>query len=129
MEDVRDRAPEEDRDERELLEEMLQESVRQRRFPGIGFKGGLTGRRAYVIGTGLDVWEIVRMHADMGRELLLESSGSVSERSLNLALAYYEAYPDEVDAAIDESNRPPEYWHELYPEAIPLPQDTDRTRG
>lgn len=39
--------------------ELLRESVRMRRVPGIVFADGPSGRRAVVAGTGLDVWEIV----------------------------------------------------------------------
>ncbi len=79
------------RDERELLDELIEESVRMREHPGIGFKGGPAGRRAWVMGTGLDVWEMIEMHRSMGRGMLLESMGNVSEASLEAALSYYES--------------------------------------
>lgn len=80
VEDVRRQADVQKRDERELLEEMIEESIRARRIPGVGFRGNAgTGRRAYVMGTGLDVWEIIQMYEDMGREMLLESFDALSE--------------------------------------------------
>jgi hypothetical protein len=60
------------------------------------------------------VWEIVAAYGEMGRERVLEES-SISEDRLDAALAYYEAYPDEIDQKIEENNRPPEYWRERYP--------------
>jgi len=75
------------RDEGELLDELIEESVRMREHPGIGFKGGPAGRRTWVVGTGLDVWEMIEMYRSMGRETLLDSMGNVSEASL----AYYES--------------------------------------
>jgi hypothetical protein len=45
-----------------LLEILAKESIRTRRFPGIGFRGPEHARRAWVIGTGLDVWEMVELY-------------------------------------------------------------------
>jgi hypothetical protein len=39
----------------------------------------------------------------------------VTERQLDVALAYYREYPAEVDLFLQENNRPPEYWQKLYP--------------
>lgn len=93
------------RDEGELLDELIEEAVRMREHPGIGFKGGRAGRRAWVVGTGLDVWEMIEMRRSMGRETLLDSMENVSEASL--------------EAALNENALPPEHWHRLYPETIP----------
>jgi hypothetical protein len=79
------------RNEGELLDELIEESVRMREHPGIGFKGGPAGRRAWVVGTGLDVWEMIEMYRSMGRETLLDSMENVSEASLEAALAYHES--------------------------------------
>lgn len=43
-----------------------EETARKRRFPGIGFRGEDAGRRAWVIGSALDAWEIVQMLEDFG---------------------------------------------------------------
>lgn len=64
-----------------------------REHPAIGFKGGPAGRRAWVMGTGLDVWELIEMHRSIGRGALLESMENVSEASLEAALYYHESYP------------------------------------
>ena len=103
-----------------LLEMLAEESIRTRRFPGIGFRGAEHSRRAWVIGTALDVWEVVDLHEGKGRKRLL-SEHNVSERQLDLALSYYEAYPREIDAALEENDRTPEEWHELYPSIVPPP--------
>jgi len=47
-----------------------------------------------------------------GRERLL-SEHNVSERQLGLALSYREAYPYEIDEALEENARTPEEWHEV----------------
>jgi uncharacterized protein (DUF433 family) len=107
-----------------LLEILAKESIRTRRFPGIGFRGPEHARRAWVIGTGLDVWELVELYEGKGKEILL-SEHNISERQLELALSYYEVYPREIDEALEENARSPEEWHEISPSVIPPPQ----TRG
>ena len=103
-----------------LLEGLAEESIRNRRFPGIGFRGAENSRRAWVIGTGLDVWELVELYEGKGRGRLL-SEHSVSERQLGLALSYYEAYPKEIEEALEENARSPEEWHRISPSVIPSP--------
>src|SRR5215210_7874980 len=82
-----------------LLEILAEESIRTRRFPGIGFRGPEHSRRAWVIGTALDVWEVVELYKGKGRKRLL-SEHNISERQLDVALSYHEAYPREIDEAI-----------------------------
>jgi hypothetical protein len=84
-----------------LLEILAEESIRTRRFPGIGFRGPEHSRRVWVIGTGLDVWELVELYE--GKERLL-SGHNVSERQLDLT--YYEMYPREIDEALELRHRP-----------------------
>src|SRR5712691_2592503 len=49
-----------------VVEAFTEETARTRRFPGIGFRGDDASRRAWVIGSGLDVWEVVNMLEDFG---------------------------------------------------------------
>jgi hypothetical protein len=100
--------------EYERLRHSADEAARTERHPGIAFRGTEGSRRAWVPGTGLDVWEIVAGCEEMGRERVLEES-NIPEDHLDTALAYYEAHPDEIDQKIEENNRPPEYWQERYP--------------
>ncbi len=88
-----------------------------RRFPGIGFRTNSPGTRdAWVIGTGLDVWELVELLSSYGSaEAVVEDFPLVSERHLQLARAYREAFPEEIDEAIAENNRPVEERVELHP--------------
>ncbi len=109
-----------------LLEALADEAIRTRRFPGIGFRGPEHSRGAWVIGTALDVWELVELYEGKGRERLL-SEHNVSEKQLNLALSYYEAYPEEIDEALEENARTPEEWHRLYPSIIPPPPPGEDT--
>ncbi|HEY0783938.1 MAG TPA: hypothetical protein VGE98_15885 [Thermoanaerobaculia bacterium] len=83
--------------------ELLEEAVRMRRAPGVVFADGPAGRRAVVAGTGLDVWEIVASWKASAQDfhLLRQSYTWLSEPQLRSALAYYEAYPHEVDARLE----------------------------
>ncbi len=103
-----------------LLEALAEESIRARKFPGIGFRGPEHSRRAWVIGTGLDVWELVELYEGKGRERVLEEH-NVSERQLELALSFRRAHSQEIDEALEENARSPEEWHELYPSVVPSP--------
>jgi hypothetical protein len=72
---VRRQAAEQGRSERGLIEEMLEESIRVRRLPGIAFRGGPTGRRAWILGTPFDVWEMMELYCGKGWERLIEELG------------------------------------------------------
>jgi hypothetical protein len=98
-----------------VVEALTEEAVRTRRFPGIAFRGDDAGRRPWLIGTGLDIWEIAQMFEDFGSLDQLVGNTQLSERQVRLALAYRDAYPDEVAAAIAENRRSVVEWHELYP--------------
>ena len=79
-----------------LLEILAEESIRTRRYPGIGFRGPEHARRAWVIGTGLDVWELVELYEGKGRERVL-SEHNVSERgnkAQNATGFLYENHPE-----------------------------------
>lgn len=103
-----------------LLEVLAEESIRNRRFPGIGIRGAEHSRRAWVIGTALDVSELMERYQGKGREKLL-SEHNVPERQLDLALSYHEAYPREIDEALEDNARTPEEWRKISPSAIPAP--------
>jgi uncharacterized protein (DUF433 family) len=97
-----------------MLERLAEEALRMRRFPGIIFRGPEHRRRASVAGTGMDVWEIVMLHGAEGRETLL-GAHPVTRRQLDVALAYYRTFPEDIDRFLEENDRPPEYWRERYP--------------
>lgn len=98
-----------------IVEALTEEAARMRRFPGIGFRDEDPRRRAWVIGTGLDVWEIVEAHRDFGCLERMVRETELSEREVRLACAYADHYPDEVEEALRENRRPPGELQELYP--------------
>src|SRR5438309_4637201 len=98
-----------------VIEALADEAMRCRRFPGIAFRGSDWDRRAWVIGTALDVWEIVEVFKDYGEIEPMVAEGQLTERQVKLALAYYSEYSEEVDAALGENRRSLEELHEQYP--------------
>lgn len=98
-----------------VVEALADEAMRTRSFPGIGFRGEDAGRRPWVIGSGLDVWEICHMAEDFGSVDELAADSHLSERQIRLALAYRQRYSDEIERAIEENSRPADEWRELFP--------------
>jgi len=98
-----------------IVEALAEEALRMRLFPGIAFRGTDWERRAWVIGTALDVWQIVDAHRDIGSVESMAAGGSANERQIRLALDYYELFAEEIDAAIAENRRPIEQLEEEFP--------------
>jgi hypothetical protein len=98
-----------------VVEAFTEETARTRRFPGIGFRGDDASRRAWVVGSGLDVWEIVHMLEDFGSTRKLLAQTHLTERQVRLALAYCDEYPEEIGEAIEENRRSLDELKALYP--------------
>lgn len=80
-----------------VVQDLTAEAVRMRRFPGIAFRGDDHRRRAWVIGTGLDIWEIVGLLRDFGSERELAEEYEITPGQIRIALAYYAEYTEEID--------------------------------
>lgn len=89
-----------------VVEAFTEETARTRRFPGIAFRGDDARRRAWVIGSGLDVWEIIHMMEDFGSPEALAADTFLSPAQMRLAVAYRDTYPDEIENAIADNRRP-----------------------
>jgi len=83
--------------------ELLEEAIRMRRAPGIGFADGPSGRRAIVAGTGLDVWEVVAAWQECGRNYdeLVQNFDWLTDAQLQAAVSYYALYPKEIDKRLE----------------------------
>ncbi len=93
----------------------MENRLRMRLFPGIAFRGTNWERRAWVIGTAFDIWQIVEAHRDIGSVERMAVGGAADERQIRLALAYYERFPAEVDAAVAANRRPLEQLRDEHP--------------
>jgi len=99
-----------------VLEELASEAERSRRYPGIGFRGPDSSRRAWVLGTSLDVWELIQAFQDSGADAEAMLAGSeLVRRQLEIALAYYREFQAEIDEAIAANRTPIEGLREEYP--------------
>lgn len=99
LEAIRDRAQRSGKPVSRVVREMLGEAVRTQRFPGVGFVEGPSGRRAHLVGTGLDVWEIIDLLREFGSPAALrERFPHLSPRAIQVAIAYAREYPEEIDA-------------------------------
>ena len=98
-----------------VVEELAEEAAKARLFPGIAFRG--RPRRAWLIGSGLDVWEVVELLRAYGgeEEALQENHPLVSDRHLRLARAYAERFPEEIEGFLEDGRRPVEELMALYP--------------
>ncbi|MGH7407324.1 MAG: hypothetical protein ACREKF_04880 [Candidatus Methylomirabilales bacterium] len=82
-----------------IVSTLIEEGLRQRRCPGVVFTDGPTGRRATVAGSGIDVWEAIRLYKACKEdvETLARALPQLSRRQLDAALHYYRCYPQEIE--------------------------------
>ncbi len=81
-----------------LAERYLEEGLRMDDHPGIGFADGPAGRRAVVVGTGLDVWEVIgSVKASDGSVVSAGRYLDLPPTQVRAAVRYYAAFPAEVD--------------------------------
>lgn len=90
-----------------MVVQLLEESIRSRRAPGIVFVDGATGRRPVVAGSGLEVWEVVSTWEEVGRnyDRLRAAYDWLTEPQLRAAISYYELYGEEVDERLGRESR------------------------
>lgn len=99
LREVRALAQQSQRSTSYIVATLIEEGLRQRRCPGIVFTDGPTGRRATVAGTGIDVWEVIRLYKAYGEDLegLTRALPHLSRRQLEAALYYFRCYPEEIE--------------------------------
>jgi uncharacterized protein (DUF433 family) len=86
---------------RTLAQRYVDEGLRHEAHPLIRFADGPSGRRAALVGSGLDVWEVVAAVQENDNDL--EQTAALLEIPTGLvqaAAAYYGEYREEVDAEI-----------------------------
>ena len=92
-----------------LAQRLVDEGLRSEEFPGVVFRDGPTGRRASLV-AGPDVWEVAVALRDSelrGEMAIGAVAGELSlpEARVRAALAYYGAFPEEIDAEMAENER------------------------
>ena len=87
---------------RTLAQRYVEEGLRMDEHPLIRFADGPSGRRARIVGRGLDVWEVIAVVRD--------NDGDVAEAAryleipfglIRAAVAYYGSYKAEIDEWIE----------------------------
>lgn len=98
-----------------LAERYIDEGLRMDEHPGIYFRDGGSGRRPAVLGTRLDVAQLI--------ETLRQNDNSIEETAdyldlspsqVEAAVRYYAAYRDEVDDWIERTRAIADREHELW---------------
>ena len=100
---------------RTLAQRYVEEGLRMDEHPLIRFAEGPAGRRARLVGTGKDVWEVIAVVRDNDGDI--PAAADYLEMSLGLvqaAVAYYGAYPDEIDQWIVLNDQDTEQAHAAF---------------
>ena len=102
--------------------ELLEEAVKMRRVPGIVFTEGVSGRRARIAGSGIEVWEIIANYKSVNEDFkrLCRTYHWLTAQQLKSALTYWQTYAEEIEhlIALNESWSK-ERAHERYPITSP----------
>jgi hypothetical protein len=89
---------------RTLAQRYVDEGLRCDEHSLVRFADGPSGRRAALVGSGLDVWEAVAAVKENGNDV--ESTAALLEVPVGLvqaAVAYYGSFPEEIDAQIADN--------------------------
>ena len=73
-------------------------------YPHIVFHNTATGKQAHVRGTGMSVWELIKLSRVFdGDTTAMAEHFEVDPSLIEEALSYARRYPDEIEAAIQHS--------------------------
>lgn len=87
---------------RTLAQRYVEEGLRRDDHPLVHFVEGPSGRRAALVGTGLDVWEVIATVRDNDNNLdEAVAYLGIPPGLLQAAVAYYGEYRDEIDEEIE----------------------------
>lgn len=116
LERLRRRARESGQTQASLAERYIEEGIRTDEHPMIVFRDRIGGRRAALVGTRLDVWQVV--------DTLRQNGNSVEEtaeylslpvQSIRACIRYFADYQAEIDDQLDRAKafaeREEERWH------------------
>ncbi len=105
VEEIEIIARETGRDFSSIAKDLLAEAIKMRRCPGIVFADGVSGRRARIAGTGLEVWEVITTYRSVNHDFsrLQKAYHWLTERQLRAAIGYYTAYREEIDEVIERN--------------------------
>lgn len=97
---------------RTLAQRYVEEGLRRDEHPLIHFLDGPSGRRAALLGTGLDVWEVIATVRDNDGDMRAAAEYlDVPPHVVEAAITYYGAFRDEIDDLIAANERESEEAH------------------
>jgi uncharacterized protein (DUF433 family) len=109
-----------------VVEALAEEALKARLVPGIAFRGDDYNRRAWLIGTALDVWQIIEAYKDFDEHFdRTVAETDLTERELRTALAYYQRFPEEIDGFIALNRRPLQELRDEHPHAGVIAVEVD----
>ena len=105
LEEIERIASETGRDFSSIAKDLLAEAIKMRRCPGIVFVDGVSGRRARIAGTGIEVWEVITTYKSVNEDFsrLQKAYHWLTEQQLRAAIGYYTAYRSEIDQLIKQN--------------------------
>jgi uncharacterized protein (DUF433 family) len=91
---------------RTLAQRYVEEGLRMDEHPLVRFVDGRAGRRARLVGTGKDVWEVIATVRDNDNDLAATTEYlRIPLGLVQAAVTYYGAYRDEIDELIADNER------------------------
>ena len=107
LREIEELSAETGRDFSTITKDLLTEAIKMRRCPGIMFGEGVSGRRAKVAGTGIEVWEVIAAYKSLKGDFkrLQKTYHWLSGEQLKAALGYYTIYPNEIDRIIEQNEQ------------------------
>lgn len=88
----------------EVGAQLLSESLRKAEFTFVEFRDSPVGRQAYIQGSRLTVWQVISLLRDFqGQVAKVAEHLRWPEAKIHAAIAYSQAYPDEIEEAIKDN--------------------------
>jgi uncharacterized protein (DUF433 family) len=109
-----------------VVETLAEEALKARLVPGIAFRGDDYNRRAWLIGTGMDVWQVVEGYKDFDEDFeRTVAETDLTARELRTAVSYYGRFPQEIDDFISLDRRSLAELRTEYPHADVIAVELD----
>lgn len=107
IKELQDITQESGKDFSTITKELLQEAIKMRRCPGIVFSEGVSGSRARIAGTGIEVWEIIAGYKNVKEvfKRLRNTYHWLTDQQLRAAIGYWKTYPNEIEHLIAKNER------------------------
>jgi hypothetical protein len=100
------RAPRAHMPPRTLAQRYVEEGLRKDEHPLVHFVDGPSGRRARLLATGSDVWEVIATVKDNDGDLAATADYlQVPLGLVQAAVVYYGAFPAEIDEQVERNQR------------------------